>query len=54
MLHFLLTNLESFASFSHKKREYSLKTRAMLLIILLELEISAVAVQSIHKNTEKW
>ena len=39
---------------SHKKRKDSLETRAVLLIFLLELEISGVAVQSIHQNSEKW
>ena len=38
---------------SHKKRRYSLKTRAVLLIFSLELEISGVAVQSIHQKTTK-
>ena len=38
----------------HKKRKDSLETRAALLIFLLDLEISGVAVQSIHKNSEKW
>ena len=36
---------------SHKKRRYSLKTRAVLLIF--SLEISGVAVQSIHQKTTK-
>ena len=36
---------------SHKKQKDSLETRAALLIILLELEISGVAVQSIHRKT---
>ena len=31
-----------------------LVTRAVLLMFLLELEISGVAVQSIHQNSEKW
>ena len=39
---------------SHKKRKDSLETRAALLIVSLELEISRVAVQSIHPNSEKW
>ena len=39
---------------SHKKRKDSLKTWAVLLIFLLELEMSAVAVQSMHQNSEKW
>ena len=36
---------------SHKKRKDSPETRAILLIFLLELEISGVAVQSIHQNS---
>ena len=32
----------------------SLKIRAKLLIFLLELEISGVAVQSIHQKSKKW
>ena len=39
---------------SHKKRKDSLETRAVLLMFSLELEISGVAVQSIHQNSEKW
>ena len=39
---------------SHKKRKDSLETRAVLLIFSLELEISGVAVQSIHQNSKKW
>ena len=39
---------------SHKKRKDSPETRAVLLIFFLELEISGVAVQSIHQNSEKW
>ena len=39
---------------SHKKRKDSLETRAVLLIISFELEISGVAVQSMHQNSEKW
>ena len=39
---------------SHKKRKDSLETRAILLIFSLEFEISGVAVQSIHQNSEKW
>ena len=39
---------------SHKKRKDSLETRAVLLIFFLELEISGVAVQGIHQNSEKW
>ena len=35
-----------------RKRKDSLETRAALLIFLLELEISGVAVQNIHKNSE--
>ena len=39
---------------SHKERKDNLETRAVLLIISLELEISGVAVQRIHQNSEKW
>ena len=38
---------------SHKKRKDSLETRAILLIISLEHEISEVAVPSIHQKSEK-
>ena len=38
---------------NHKKREDILETRVVLLIFLLELEISGVAVQGIHRNSEK-
>ena len=38
---------------SHKKRKDSLETRAVLLVFWLELEISGVAVQEIHQNSEK-
>ena len=36
---------------SHKKLEDSLDTRAVLLIISLEVDISGVAVLSIHQNS---
>ena len=39
---------------SHKKRKDSLETRAVFLIFSLELEISGVAIQRIHQNSEKW
>ena len=39
---------------SHKKRKDNVETRAALLIFSLELEMSGVAVQSIHQNSEKW
>ena len=39
---------------SHKKRKDSLKTRAVLLIFWLELQISGMAAQRIHQNSEKW
>ena len=42
---------------SHKKRKDSLETRALLLIFLLEPELSGVVVQSTHQkhqNSEKW
>ena len=37
---------------SHKKRKDSQETWVVLLIFSLELEISGVAVQSIHQNRE--
>ena len=37
-----------------KKGKDCLETRTVLLIFLLELEISGVAVQSIHQNRKKW
>ena len=37
---------------NHKERKESLETRAVRLIFPLELEISGVAVQSIHQNSE--
>ena len=40
--------------YSHKKWKDSLETRAVLLILLLELEIFRVIVQWIHQNSEKW
>ena len=40
-------------SHSHKKRKDSLETRAVLLIFLLELELSGVAVQGIYQNSKK-
>ena len=39
---------------SHKKWKDSLETRLALLMFSLELEISGVTVQSLHKNNEKW
>ena len=39
---------------SHKKRRYSLETRAVLLIFSLEFEISGVPVQRKHQNRERW
>ena len=38
---------------SHKKRKDSMETRVVLLVFLLELEISGLAIQSIHQNSEK-
>ena len=38
---------------SHKKRKDSLETLVVLLIFLLELEMSGVAVQSMHQNSKK-
>ena len=48
-----ITNLRYIIWSSHKKRKDSLETRAVLLILLLELEIFVVAVQSIHQNSKK-
>ena len=39
---------------SHKKRKDSLETQAVLLIFSLKLEVTGVAVQTIHQNSEKW
>ena len=39
---------------SHKKRKDSLEKQAVLLMFSLELEISGVAIQSIHQNSQKW
>ena len=39
---------------SHRKWKDSLETRAVPLIFSQELEISKVAVQIIHQNSEKW
>ena len=38
---------------SHQARKGSLETRAILLIFLLELEISGVVVQRKHQNSKK-
>ena len=38
---------------SHKHKG-SLETRAVLMIFLLEREISGVVVQSIHQSSEEW
>ena len=38
---------------SNKKQKDSLETGVVLLILLLELEISAVVVQRIHQNSKK-
>ena len=38
---------------NHKKRKNSLETRTVLLVIWLELEISGVAVQELHRNSKK-
>ena len=40
-------------NYSFKNRKDSLQTHAVLLIILLELEISGVVVQKIHKKKTK-
>ena len=37
-----------------KRKEDSLEARVVLLIISLELEISELAIQSIHQNSKKW
>ena len=39
---------------NHKKWNDSLETWAVLLMFLLELEISGVVVLSIHQNSEEW
>ena len=38
---------------SHKKGKDSFKTQAVLLIFSFEIEISRMAVQRIHQNSEK-
>ena len=38
---------------SHKKRKDSLETRVVLLIFLLELEVSGVTVHSLYQNSKK-
>ena len=38
----------------HEKRKDSRKKWAVLLIFLLELEISSVSVQRIHQNSRNW
>ena len=38
----------------HKKRKDSIEIRAVLLIFSLEFEMSRVALQRIHQNSEKW
>ena len=38
---------------SHKKRKDSLETQAVLMIFSLEIEISGVAIQSIHQKQRK-
>ena len=48
------SNSNTVQNHGHKKQKDSLETRAVLLIFSLELEISGVAVQSIHQNSEKW
>ena len=49
---FILQN--EFLGHSLKKQKDSLETQVVLLIFSLGLEISEVAVQSIHQNSEKW
>ena len=50
----MAVTLLTFCIHTHKKWKDSLETRTLLLLFLLELEISGVAVQSIHQNNEKW
>ena len=45
---------DSMLHHSHGKLKDSQETRIVLLIFSLELEISGVAVQDIHQNSEKW
>ena len=42
----------NYPEYSHRKRKDSLKTRALLLIFSLELEISGVAIQRIQQNSK--
>ena len=51
---FLFCGFLFYQKHSYKKRIDSLETQAVLLMLLLELEIFGVAVQSIHQNTKKW
>ena len=53
-LHHIITMSSRNFFHSRKKRKDSLETRAILLIFSLELEISEVALQSIHQNSKKW
>ena len=46
--------MDSGYNHSHKKRDGDLETEVVPLILLLEFEISEVAVQNIHQNSEKW
>ena len=48
------SNIVSASKHSNKNRKDSLETRTILLLFSLELEISGVAVQSIHQNSKKW
>ena len=52
---YLFIYVFAFALFyhSHKKRKYSTETQAILLIFLLEHEISGITVQRIHQSSEK-
>ena len=50
----LRAQTNTFLEHSHKKQKDSLETRAVVLIISLELETSGVAMQSIHQNSKKW
>ena len=53
ILYRVLFNIED-CYHSLKKQKDSLETRAVLLIFLLEREISGVVVQSILQDSEKW
>ena len=50
----IIESIKMISNHSHKKRKDTLETRAVLLVFSLELEISGVATQGIHQNSEKW